>query len=267
MPITTADHVSDCVANARKYPYQKVFSAPKAAGSYQSGWMATGLPAAGLAPAAYTAGAGYTSDRNTTGALGQVNGAIQNWLARLSCGSQVNGSLLLVDRLWSCTGMGFAAATYTITTPGALPARITDNGLGVEAWCEHYATPSGAASGTLTFNYLDEGGAAGAGVIPAVVSAPVAGQTQPVPRAAGDLGVKSAVSVVTSATWTSGTAWGITLAKRIAEISVDQANVMKKEDWSQVLAKVHADACIQMIWLATATTAPSLLGSIDIGDK
>jgi hypothetical protein len=161
--------------------------------------------------------------------------------------------------------MGFAASTYTVTTPGALPARITDSGVGCEIWCEQFAA-AGAASGTLTVNYLDQGGAAGAGVISAVVSAPVVGQMQPVPLAVGDTGVSGIVSAANSATWTSGT-FGITVLKRLVEIPVNVIGVCGSLDWAQCLAKIPADACLQLLWMAETTTAPTLTGSLAVIDK
>lgn len=265
MAITSVDDIASGIASGIEYPFLKVLTAPKAIGSWQSGWLAAGKPGAGSAPPAYTAGSGYTCSRTTSGALGQTNGSIQNWLARLTAASTVPATLLIYDRLWSCGGMGFAASTYTVTTPGSLPARITDGGVGVEAFVEQFVV-AGAASGTLTFNYLDQGGAASVGVVSAVVSAPVAGQLQPIPLAVGDTGVSQVTSVVTSATWTSGS-FGITLAKRVAAIPLSIAGLAADRDWATALGKVPADACLMFAIQATATTAATLQGNLTIIDK
>jgi hypothetical protein len=174
--IATVDDIVAGIANGSSYPFLKALTAPKAVGSWQSGWLAAGYPGAGSAPPAYTAGAGYTCSRTTAGALGQTNASVQNWLAKLSATSTVPATLLIYDRLWSCGGMGFAAGTYTVTTPGSLPARITDSGVGVVAFVEQFVA-AGAATGTLTFNYLDTGGAASVGTVAAVVSTPVVSLT------------------------------------------------------------------------------------------
>jgi hypothetical protein len=263
--ISTVDDIASGIASGIAYPFLKVLSSAKAIGSWQSGWLAAGRPGAGSAPPAYTAGSGYTCSRTTAGALGQTNGSIQNWLAKLSATSTVPATLLIYDRLWSCGGMGFAAGTYTVTTPGSLPARITDSGVGVEAFVEQFVT-AGGATGTLTFNYLDTGGASGAGVISAVVSAPVVGQLQPIPLAVGDIGVSQVTSVVTSATWTSGS-FGITLAKRVATIPLSIAGLAADRDWAIALSKIPADACLMFAIQATATTAATLAGDLTIIDK
>lgn len=269
MAIATVDDIVAALAAASRqtYGFYKVLAAPKAAGSWVSGWMATGNPAAGAAPPAYTAGSGYTCDKTTVGSLANfTNGATQLWLPRIGCGASQTGTLVLYDRLWSCGGMGFTAATYTVTTPGNLPARITDSGVGVEAFVEQFVT-AGAASGTLTMNYKNVAAASKSGVIAAVVSAPVASQLQIIPLAAGDTGVSQVVSAVNSATWTSGS-FGITLMKRICEISVVLANGGMILDWASIpLSKIPNDACLQFAMLDASATQANLFGSLTLVDK
>ena len=266
MTITSVDNIAAGLAVSQRVGFFKNITVPKSIGAYQSSWLSVGNPAAGVASPVYTAGSGYTCSRTTQGALPYTNGAVQNYLGKLFMSSVIAGTYILYDRLWSCSGMGFAINTYTVTTPGSLPARITDEGVGCEIWVEQFVA-AGAASGTLTVNYLDTGGAAGAGVIPAVVSAPVIGQMQPVPLAAGDTGVSQIVSVANSATWTSGT-WGITILKRIAEIEVPLAGVGKTLDWAALgLPPIPADACLALIWQGGAATASQCIGRINIIDK
>ncbi len=265
MAIATVDDIAAALSSGLQYSFLKVLTAAKAAGAWQGGWLAAGFPGAGSAAPTYTTGSGYTCDRTTNGALGQANGATQNWLARTLAGATQIGTIRIYDRLWSCSGMGFAASTYTVTTPGSLPARITDSGVGVEAWVEQFVA-AGAATGTLTLNYLNTAGASKSGVIGTVVSAPVAGQQQPIPRQVGDTGISQVTSAVNSATWTSGS-WGITLRKRIAEIPVNVASVSTLLDWSQCLNKIPADACLEFIYQAVNTTATTLTGSVTVIDK
>jgi hypothetical protein len=267
MAITGVDDIAVGLASSQSMDFLKVLTAAKAAGAFQSGWMASGNPGAGVASPAYTAGSGYTCSAATAGAVRYVNGAIQNYLARFAASCSQPGTILVYDRLWSCSGMGFAAGTYTVTTPGSLPARITDNGVDVEAWVENFVA-AGAASGTLTLNYLNANtGAAKSGVISAVVSAPVAGQLQPIPVAAGDTGVRSIVSAVTSATWTSGS-FGITLMKPLARIIVPGIGVGQTLDWAGTgLAKIPPDACIMVLYLAQNTTAATIVGTFDVIDR
>lgn len=264
MPITTQDDIASAIAVGQQMNIIKTFTAPKAAGAFQSGWLATGKPAAGAAAPAYTAGSGYTCSRTTTGALGQANAVVQNWIMQAVLGCTQPGTLFLADRLWSCSGMGFAAGTYTVTTPGSLPARITDSGLYAELWVEQFVA-AGAASGTLTANYLNSAGASKSGVISAVVSAPVAGQMQNIPLA-DNLGVSQLTSIVTSATWTSGS-FGITILDTIAQFDIIAGGYSKSFDWASLgLPKIPADACLFLYFLANGTTAPVAIGSLKIGD-
>jgi len=266
MAIATIDDIVAGLASKQTLRFQKNITAPKAAGAFQSAWLATGIPGPGATPPAYTAGSGYTCDKATSGAIAYANGAVQNWLAKLFATSSLVGTLILADRLWSCSGMGFAIGTYTVTTPGSLPARITDGGVDCELWVEQFAA-AGAASGTLTANYLNTLGQAKAGVIGAVVSAPAIGQMQPVPRQTGDLGISQLTSVVNSATWTSGS-WGMTILKRIAEIEIPIAGVGKTLDWAALgLPPIPADACLMGLWMANATTAPVVIGRGEVIDK
>jgi hypothetical protein len=266
MTVNSVDDVASGLAVSQRIGFLKNITVPKAIGSYQSSWLSVGWPGVGVASPVYTAGSGYTCDDTTQGAMAYVNGATQNYLARMFMTSVIAGTFILYDRLWSCSGMGYAASTYTVTTPGSLPARITDYGVGCEIWVEQFVA-AGAASGTLTINYKNPADGAEAGVIPAVVSAPVIGQMQPVPLATGATGVRSIVSAVNSVSWTSGT-WGLTILKRIAEIEVPLAGIGKTLDWAALgLPTIPADACLALIWQGGAATASQCQGRLNIIDK
>lgn len=266
MTVSTINDIVSGLASAQGINVLKNITVPKAIGSYQSSWLGVGFPGAGAQPPAYGAGSGYTCSNATVGSLPYSNGAVQNWLAKAFVTSTIAGTLFLYDRLWACTGMGFGAATYTVTTSGSLPARITDNGLGCELWVEQPAT-DGAATGTLTANYYAPGGGTEAGIIPVVVSAPTIGQMQPVPLATGATGVKSLTSVVTSATWTSGS-FGMVICKQIAAIPVPLAGVGQALDWASLgLPQIAASACLFFVWQGGAATANQVMANFDIIDK
>jgi hypothetical protein len=266
MSINSIDDIAQGLSVGQCRWALKNITVPKAIGSYQSAWLGVGFPGAGSASPAYTAGSGYTCDKSTTGALPYSNAAVKNWLAKWFATSTIAGTLILVDRLWSCSGMGYANSTYTVTTPGSLPARITDNGLGCQIWVEQFVA-AGAASGTLTVNYKNPSDGNEAGVIPAVVSAPLIGQMQPVPMATGATGVKSIVSAVNSATWTSGS-WGITIVKPLAAISLPLAGIGNTLDWATLgLPDIPSDACLSFIWQGGAATANQVMTRLEIIDR
>lgn len=266
MAITTINDIVSGLASAQRINVLKNITAPKGAGAFQSAWLATGYPGAGSAPPAYTAGSGYTASKDTAGAMRLINGAVKLWLAQLSMSASLVGTLMIYDRLWSCSGMGFAAGTYAVTTPGSLPARITDSGIGCELWVEQFVA-AGAASGTLTANYLNTAAQSKQGVIAAVVSAPVIGQMQPVPLAVGDLGISQLTSLVNSATWTSGS-FGAAILKRIATIEITTANIGRILDWASLgLPDIPNDACIAFMFQANAATATVMQGQLRVIDK
>ena len=265
MAINTIDDIAAGLAVAQFRWILKNITVPKAIGSYQSSWLGVGFPGAGNIPPAYTAGSGYTCDDTTPGAVPYTNAAIKNFLAKWFATSTIAGTLLLVDRLWSCSGIPYGAGTYAITTPGNLPARITDNGVGCQAWVEQFVA-AGAASGTLTLNYKNPADGAEVGVIPAVVSAPLIGQLQPIPLAVGATGVRSIVSAVNSATWTSGS-WGLTIVKPIAAISITLAGIGNTLDWATLgLPDIPNDACLSFIWQGGAATANQIMSRMEIID-
>jgi hypothetical protein len=268
MSISTVDDIASALANNRKPSrFAKVFPAPKAAGSFVSSWIATGFPGAGGAAAAYNSGSGYACTQATPGAQYYPSSATQAWLARLSVGCNQPGTLILMDRLWCCGGMGFASGTYAVTTPGSLPARITDSGVGVEAWIDTFGT-NGAASGTLVLNYLDTTGASKSGTVGAVVSAPQAGQLQPIPLDPSSLGISGVVSAVTNNTWTSGT-FGILLAKRILEIPIPFIGAGVNLDWASIgIPQIdNANACLMWAFLNGTANANTIVGTMDLIDK
>ena len=265
MTITTVDDIAAGLAAGQVRWFLKNSTVPKSIGAYQSSWLGVGFPGAGATSPAYTVGSGYTCDKSTVGAIAYSNAAVKNWLAKWFATSTIAGTLILVDRLWSCSGMGYAAQTWTVTTPGALPARITDYGVGCQIWVEQFIA-AGAASGTLTINYKNPADGAEAGIIPAVVSAPVIGQMQPVPLATGATGVRSIVSAVNSATWTSGS-WGLTIVKPLAAISLPLAGVGNTLGWATLgLPDLLNDACLALIWQGGAATANQIMGRMEIID-
>lgn len=266
MAITTVNDIAAALTLGQNRFILKNITVPKAIGSYQSSWLGVGYPGAGSIPPAYTAGTGYTASSATAGSIPYTNGAVKNWLAKLFASSTIAGTLHIYDKLWSCSGIPFGAGTYSITTPGSLPARITDNGVGCEIWTEQFVA-AGVASGTLTANYVEPGTGARAGIIPAVVSAPVIGQMQPVPRQAGSVGVQQLTNIVTSATWTSGSI-GISIVKPVASIEIPLAGIGKTLDWASLgLPALVNDMCLFFIWQGGAATANQVMVRLNIIDK
>lgn len=246
MSIATVDDIVTALAgNSDCIDFYKTLPNVPGTGTLRSLWMGGGSPPSGTGatPPAYTAGSGYTCSSATAGALGPLeNAGAHLWLAKARIWSTGPGwNLRLYDRLWNCGGMGFTASTYTVTTPGSLPARITDSGVGVEAWYENFVA-SGAASGTLTLTYKNVDGTSHTSVINAISSAPI-GTIIPFPLAAGDTGVSQVVSLANSATFTSGS-FGVSLMKPICDIPITE-QWMRDYDWATLgLPPIENDSCM-----------------------
>jgi hypothetical protein len=266
MAITSVNDIAAAMGTSTQMRHVlKNITVPKAIGSYQSSWLGVGWPGAGTAPTAYSTGPDLGS-ASTTGALPYTNATTQNYIAKMSVTSSIAGYLMLYDRLYSTSNMGFAVGTYTLGASGTLPARITDNGIGCELWCEQFAA-AGAASGSLYGSVVTDTGGTVVAWIPAVVSAPVIGQMQPFNVPAGVKGVNRVLNMINSATWTSGS-WGITICKYICAVEVPLAGIGVTLDWSKLaLPPIPSNACLFFIWQGGAATANQVLVDIDIIDK
>ncbi len=267
MSIATVDDIAAALSVGQRRSFGKLGLAVAAAGNISTQFFSNGSYGAASQPPLNTAGSGYTCSSATLGALPLTNGVTQLYLAQLAICNFAHGMTYLYDRLWAAS---FAAptvgGTVAITTPGALPARITDGGVGVEAWLENYTT-GGASSGTLVLNYLDETGAAKSGPAFTPASAPNASRAQLIPLAAGSKGISQVVSLTNSATMTSGT-YVIALKKRIAEYQVLVAAAGVPMAWAELgLPKVPNDACIEFMTFSQATNLPNILGTLTLIDK
>jgi hypothetical protein len=229
MAITTVDGLIAGMVAPRQF--LKASATTEGAGTWHSLFLLAGTPGAGSTPPAYTAGSGYTCDNSTAGALSFVNpgGGLETVLARFAVAGAAVGSLILYDRLWTCSGLTTAAAaTLNITTPGTIPARDSNGataGLGVELWGEVYTAP-GATAATWTVSYTNQSGTSGrTATYSHPANAETVGQMFPFTLQAGDTGVGAVASFTTSIS--SGTAGsiGITLLRRLATIPITTANV------------------------------------------
>ena len=270
MSITNVNDIASGLGVAQHKNIFKNISAPKAAGAFQSGWLATGNPGAGAISGSYGSGTGYISSSATTGAFSYANAAIQNYMAEATFNSSQPGTLIIADRLWSCHGIGFAAGTYNIITPGSLPARAATSGsvtTGTELWAENFIA-SGASTGSLTVWYTNDYGQPNrVGTLPVFQTAAVIGQMQPIALQAGDSGISQASAINLASTITSG-CMGLTILKRITDIECPISGVAKTMDWAALgLPTIPNDACLMAIWAASSATAPVVLGSYNIIDK
>jgi hypothetical protein len=251
------------VTNGENRYYTKQAFSPALAGQMHSLWTATGTPSAGAAAGSVN---GAICDDTTVGAHPFVNavGPAKNYEGYFTCACNVQGTLVLYDRLWHDSGLSATATTNQVIAPPAL-TRWT-SGDAIEIWAEQYGAFGVATAATITLQYTDQGGnTAQAATIPKAATAGVAGTMHgPAALAAGDYGVRAVTGYLWSATQTSGS-WGLTLAKRIATVPISSANLFVTLDaFGTGFREIANDACLAMMWLPTATSSHTCLGDLTI---
>ncbi|MBP8880667.1 MAG: hypothetical protein KBG77_06160 [Dermatophilaceae bacterium] len=254
---------------AAEFDVYKASQVAEGPGTWLSMWRAAGIPAAGAIPPAFSTGGAYVPTRASVGAIGQPNPAGNRYLANLNMTASTVGSLIVYDRLWTCSGFGTVVTTaQNVVSGGTLPAGRTPIGASdVELWLEVYAAP-GATAATWTITAPDGGGTSRAYTYSHPANAETVGQMMPVvPPAAAAAGVAVPTSFQASAT--SGTAGdiGITLMRRLAVVPFSSANIGAALDaFALGLPEVFDDACLALMVQCSTTSTGVLLGSMSLPD-
>lgn len=267
MAITTMDQLLQAMPGQHRH-FQKVSLASEGAGLYHSLWTALGLPGAGTTPVAFGVGSGYIVDRATPGALNYVNAGagLQNYLARFQAACSVIGTLILYDRLWTCSGLittgGTPPVTQTIVTPDSVARGGTDD---IELWLEVYGAP-GSTGAIWTVSYTDVvNGVGRTATYTHPANAESVNQLMPLALQAGDTSVTAVASFTYSASSGINGNVGITLLRRIAEIPIMVANSGQILDSFGVgLPALPDDACLALAVFCSTTATGTLLGALDI---
>jgi hypothetical protein len=259
MAITTLDGLVAALPAQSKQFLKGSFS-PQATACFTSLWAVAGIPGAGSNSADGVAGAIPTDA--TAGAFPFTN-SNSSYLARISSYSTIIGTLFLYDRLWHNSGLsptdlgGQAVNSTALTRPDA-------TGAGVEAWMQVYTT-LGAGSTASTITYTDQdNGSPNTGTLINFATTSAANRTYQYALAAGDTGVRSIQTYTNGATMTSGT-FGLILRRQICLLQSPIANAGVALDPIQGgLPRIYDDACLELIWLASATTANTIGGHLGI---
>ena len=269
MTIDLSTIAAGLASSGARFPLNKVLPTMEAAGQFHSMWKIAGSPngVAGANPPGFTAGSGYIPTRATAGAIGQANPTNNKYVGLIDCKAPVAGTLILADRLWACSAiLSNTTGTQTITTPGTLTAgRDPNSGLDVEPWIEYYTT-DGATGGVWTLTGTDASGNTGrtwTATKPA--SAQTAGTIIPMLNGTAVGGCRVPTSMALSVS--SGTAGdcGVTLIRRLAQVTVSLANQEAAKDAIMCgLPEVFDDACLFFIWHNTATTTMQVLGTVGL---
>ena len=240
------------------------------AGRAASLWTYDGMPAGGAVP---TSGAIPT--RTTQGALPFTapGGSREKWLIGAGITASQGGVFLLYDRLFHIGGLsGTSTADQSVQGDPASPA-LTRNtgGAGNIVWYEIYGL-LGTASRTLTMTYTNQAGTAGRA---STINIGAAGfreatRAQRISLAGGDTGVQAVEKVaLNTSTGTAGD-FGITIANPLAFIPLGAPGVLGWRDYTTGLPGIPAidpNACLALMFIPSAATAPQVQGAISFVEK
>jgi hypothetical protein len=226
-------------------------------------WTYDGTPAGGAVPTV-----GAIPDRTTQGALPFLvaTGGRDTHLIGASITPLTAGVYLLYDRLFHIGGLsGTSTADQTVQDSPASPA-LTRNtgGEGNIAWYEIY-TIIGTSTTTLTMTYTNQ---AGTGSQTSTINIGATGfrevtRAQRIPLAAGDTGIREIEKIALSGSTGTVGNFGITIAQPLAWLPVGAAGTAGWRDYTTGLPGIPVpdpDACLAVMFVPAATTAPEVWG-------
>jgi hypothetical protein len=233
-------------------------------------WTYDGMPAGGAVPTVAA-----IPDRTTTGAIPFTapGGSRDLHLIGTSVTPLTAGVYLLYDRLFHIGGLsGTSTADQTVQGGTPTPA-LTRNtgGAGNMAWYEIY-TIIGTTSTTLTMTYTNQAGTAAQ---TSTINIGATGfrevtRAQRIPLAAGDTGIRVIEKVKLTATTGTLGDFGITIAQPLAWIPVGSAGTAGWRDYTTGLPGIpviNPDACLALMFIPAAATAPEVWGCIATVEK
>lgn len=233
-------------------------------------WEYDGMPAKGAVPTS-----GAIPDRTTQGAIPftAAGGGRDKHLIGASITPVTAGVYLLYDRLFHEGGLSaISTAAQTIQGSPASPA-LTRNtgGAGNIAFYEIY-TIIGTTGTTLTMTYTNQ---AGTGSRTSTINIGATGfrevsRMQRIPLATGDSGIQSIKEIQLTATTGTAGNFGITIAQPLAWIPVGTGGTMGWRDYTTGLPGIpviHPDACLSLMFIPAAATAPELFGTLATIEK
>lgn len=265
MAITTLDGL--LAALQPSVGFYKVAATAKAANLIHSTMYVAGMPGTGTVSSAGAAGEALSS--SSTPVDGQVPfpaavGGKSVYLARLEVSAGANiGTVFLYDRLWQNSGLSVTSTSSQTVSSVTLPARdvnASTNGVGVYLGME-VTTTLGAGTPTLTVTYTNAAGTGSrSGTIGPISTTSNAGTFYPMTMQAGDTGVRSVQSIISSATMTSG-AYSLVMYRQLAGIGTPTDNELYDRDAVALGFPKIADGAVPYFVYRTTSTA---LGQSDM---
>ena len=250
----------------------KVGTAIEAAGQYYCFAKDTG------APGAWSPGTPGINGRNTNGTTAADLGCITvgnptsgAWYIRdFNIAASQVGQFILADVLWVNTGLVVTTTTAQPITQPTLPLRDnsgSSNGHGIGAGLlVTTATTNAAVINNITLQYTNSDGVAGRTGTMSYPATAVVGTFVPFQLAAGDVGVRSIQSITLGTTLTAG-AISLIAFNFLGTCPVTIANVGSIAFEKQLDLRIENGHCLLPFWLASATTATNLTGTVYFVNK
>lgn len=199
----------------------------------------------------------------TAGAMPITNpgGGREKWMAQVWGTASSRGTLLLYDRLLHIGGLsGASAVDQTVQGPSPSPA-LTRNtgGVGNVVFYEIYSL-IGTTGTTLTMTYTNSAGTTGrtSTVNIGATGFREATRLQAIPLAAGDVGVQAVDKIKLTATTGTAGDFGITIARPLAYVSINEAGLTGWRDFTTGLPglpKIDSNACLALAFSYGSTSA------------
>ena len=266
------DLISEITAGGKIYnqDFYKAMTAAQAAGQWHSGWLGTGLPGAGVAPAT-TPGTKYVGT-----VLAPVAGSINfpdqasdyKHLLSFSGVSPLNCMLMVYDRLYGVSGVSLTTTGDRTLDNGTIGIDRYTDGVGVIP-CLEVTTPSTTTAAVVNLKlYKDELGAnvgpAPNFTLPALAT--VLSCLMPLPLLGASKGCRN-VQTLNVVIATTNCVCNVVLIKPLAYLPI-VGNIGNERDLVLQLAalpRIYNGACLAFAYFASATTVTNIFGQLRVG--
>ena len=240
----------------------------EAAGIYYSPFYVTGRPGAAVAPTGLD-GTALTSYSGQIPFRNPVSG--NSYLARLAVSCNINGTLLLCDRLWHNGSIVSTTTTEQAITHPGLPARCppavgsTPDTSGNTILCGIEVSTVGVAGSisNTTLNYTNQDGTSSrTGTMSSFPATPTLGTFVPFALQAGDIGIQSIQGI------TLGTSYGAAVIhlvqyRVLARVGIQDTSIGNAIDAiSSGFPRLYDNTVPFLLWLPSAITAVTIQGQM-----
>jgi hypothetical protein len=275
---TMDDIVAEVVTNGKRFlvGWTKVFPDPGGSSDFGwvSGWKGAGSPSAGSDPAT-TPGTAYTSTPSSivTGSIPlpdlspQTKHILRIDGAAGTVGTQ--GAVMVYDRLYGVSGISLTSTGNKTLNNGTISLPRYTTGQNVIPVMEVTTAGTTTAAVVSLSSYTNQDGASGSsgGSFTFPTTTPGAGNLHFLPLAADDCGCRE-VTTLNVATAATALIVNVLLIKPLMFLPILQqwiATEMYAVIQSLSLPRIYDGACIGLAFCSSASSATTIVGSLEIG--